>query len=160
MIRTRPRTGRCRAAARNGSCSALRARVGPAASAHSRPSLRLRGRPPRLRPAPTGRWPDRYPSARQWPGAPRGASRRVRGTRGRAGSRPDLLFDAEPPDPRHTLDSALVVLGGLGRGAALDHQAVTVPDAGDLRVHQAGNTVLARQDAEMRPDGAPGADHT
>src|SRR5579883_3595640 len=71
---------------------------------------------------------------------------------------PSALF-VQPPDLGRHLDAGLVRFGGLGWRRALDFDAVALPDPAHLGVHQAGNAVFARQDAEMRAHRAAGADH-
>src|SRR6267378_908922 len=61
--------------------------------------------------------------------------------------------ERELPNARDHFLAPLIRLGGLGRRAGLDLDAVPVADAADLGVHEAGDPVFARQDTQVRTHG-------
>src|SRR5260370_7369480 len=61
--------------------------------------------------------------------------------------------ERELPNARDHFLAPLIRLGGLGRRAGLDLDAVPVADAADLGVHEARDPVFARQDTQVRTHG-------
>src|SRR5262249_24439219 len=68
-----------------------------------------------------------------------------------------LLAVQSPHAGRH-LALLLISLRGLRGRIRLDLDAIALADAADTRVHQTGDAILAREDAEVRAHRAAGAD--
>src|ERR1039458_7997174 len=68
-----------------------------------------------------------------------------------------LPLSCMPPDSGGHFDACLVGFRRFRAGCAFNLDTVALPDATQLCVHQAGNTVFARQNAEVRANGAASA---
>jgi hypothetical protein len=64
-----------------------------------------------------------------------------------------------PPNSGGHFDASLVSFRRFGAGCAFDLDTVAFPDATQLCVHQAGNALFARQNSEVRANGAASANY-